>query len=77
MIDIGAGTGKLTKIIISKCKKVTAVEPNSAMRQIGIKNLQNKCHWVNGTAEKTNTNKKFTMCFFGSSFNVINHKKNN
>lgn len=75
VIDIGAGTGKLTKILISKCKKVTAVEPNDNMRNIGIKNLKNRCVWIKGQAEKIDTKEKFTSAFFGSSFNVINHKK--
>ena len=36
--DIGAGTGKLTKLLLKEDLIVSAVEPNLQMRKFGIKN---------------------------------------
>ena len=74
VIDMGAGTGKLTKILEKKKINVTAVEPNNSMRKIGIKNKK-KSIWIEGSAEQSNLSQKYNYIFFGSSFNVINHKK--
>jgi len=74
VIEIGAGTGKLTKLLCKAKLKVTAVEPNIEMRKIGKKNIKN-CDWIDGSAEKTNVNGNYYSAFFGSSFNVVNHKK--
>jgi len=74
VIDIGAGTGKLTKILCKAKLSVSAVEPNAEMRKIGKKNIKD-CDWIDGSAEKTNVNGNYYSAFFGSSFNVINHKK--
>ena len=74
VIEIGAGTGKLTKILCKAKLSVKAVEPNNEMRKIGKKNIKN-CDWIDGSAEKINVNGSFYSAFFGSSFNVINHKK--
>ena len=74
VVDIGAGTGKLTKVLVKKGLNVTAVEPNNEMRKYGKKNV-NKCEWINGTAENTNLREVKYCAFFGSSFNVVDHKK--
>ena len=40
--DIGAGTGKLTVLLLAHGYSVKAVEPNQAMREIGQKNTEGK-----------------------------------
>jgi len=71
--DIGAGTGKLTKELLKHGLTVRAVEPNDAMRTIGIENTKGGlATWSVGTGEATGlaTNSVYAA-FFGSSFNVV------
>lgn len=55
VVEVGAGTGKLTKMLLDRGLKVIAVEPNDAMRHEGIlytdgyKNIQ----WKRGSGEDT------------------------
>ena len=75
--DIGAGTGKLTKILASHNLKVQAVEPNDNMRMYGIKNTEGmNVIWSEGIGEDTGLkSESVNAVFFGSSFNVVNTKK--
>ena len=71
--DIGAGTGKLTKELLKHGLTVSSVEPNDAMRTIGIQNTKGKsATWSVGTGEATGlpTSSAYAV-FFGSSFNVV------
>jgi len=70
--DIGAGTGKLTKELLKHGLTVSSVEPNDAMRTIGIQNTEGKSTWSIGTGEATGlpTSSAYAV-FFGSSFNVV------
>jgi ubiquinone/menaquinone biosynthesis C-methylase UbiE len=71
--DIGAGTGKLTKELLKHGLTVSSVEPNDAMRSIGIQNTEGKsATWSVGTGEATGlpTSSVYAV-FFGSSFNVV------
>ena len=71
--DIGAGTGKLTKELLKHGLTVSSVEPNKAMRTIGIQNTKGKsATWSVGTGEATGlpTSSVYAV-FFGSSFNVV------
>jgi ubiquinone/menaquinone biosynthesis C-methylase UbiE len=71
--DIGAGTGKLTKELLKHGLTVSSVEPNDAMRTIGIQNTKGKsATWSVGTGEATglSTSSAYAV-FFGSSFNVV------
>ena len=71
--DIGAGTGKLTKELLKHGLTVRSVEPNGAMRTIGIQNTRGKSAiWSVGTGEATglSTSSVYAV-FFGSSFNVV------
>jgi ubiquinone/menaquinone biosynthesis C-methylase UbiE len=75
VVDIGAGTGKLTKLLLKQGLAVTAVEPNEAMLARGIANLspaETGVSWVRATAESTAlASSSFDAAFFGSSFNVV------
>ena len=75
--DIGAGTGKLSKMLLEFDLTVHAVEPNDNMRRYGIKNTQDKSiFWLEGTGEKTGLeDSSVYAAFFGSSFNVVNQQK--
>ena len=54
--EVGAGTGKLTAILTRDFGlKITAVEPNDAMREEGIKATQGlDIKWLKGSGEQTN-----------------------
>ncbi len=71
--DIGAGTGKLTKELLKHGLTIRSVEPNDAMRTIGIQNTKGEpATWSIGTGEATGlpTSSVYAV-FFGSSFNVV------
>ncbi len=53
--DIGSGTGKLTKLLLTLGCKTYAVEPNSDMRAVAEREMNSFSNFVsiNGTAEKT------------------------
>jgi len=72
--DIGAGTGHLTVELLSLGLQVTAIEPNSSMRGVGIKRTLNypKMSWVAAAGEVTGLPEdRFRLASFGSSFNVV------
>ena len=71
--DIGAGTGNLTKMLLEKGAEVYAVEPNDAMREIGIACTQDqKVTWIRATGlENGLESGAFDWVTFGSSFNVM------
>ena len=74
--DIGAGTGKLTKELLKQGLTVRSVEPNDAMRTIGIQNTKDLAvTWSVGTGEATGLPAGSVYAvFFGSSFNVVDQK---
>src|SRR5574340_1006292 len=75
--DVGAGTGNLTKLLLSYDLNCLAIEPNAAMRQIGKMEIKSKkVHWIAATAEKT-TLKKTSIDWYamGSSFNTTDRPK--
>ncbi len=75
--DIGAGTGKLTKLLLNYGLTVTAVEPNENMRMYGVDNTSGqKVTWIEGVGEKTGLpDNSMHAVFFGSSFNVVDQTK--
>ncbi|RMD85332.1 MAG: methyltransferase domain-containing protein, partial [Candidatus Dadabacteria bacterium] len=76
--DIGAGSAHLTRMLAARGLEVTAIEPNDAMREVGIsttKDLPNVT-WVEATAENTTMpDREFHLVTFGSSFNVTDRLK--
>jgi len=74
--DIGAGTGKLTKVLLKRGATVTAVEPNEEMRKYGAQIRRGeKVTWLEGTGEHTGvTSSYFRLATFGSSFNVVDRQ---
>jgi ubiquinone/menaquinone biosynthesis C-methylase UbiE len=74
--EIGAGTGKLTKELLKRGLTVSAVEPNEAMRVIGVDNTRGKSvTWSVGTGEATGLpSASAYAAFFGSSFNVLDQR---
>ena len=75
--DIGAGTGKLTKMLLDAKLQVRAVEPNDNMRMYGMQNTAGKrVNWTEGVGESTGLeHNSVHAAFFGSSFNVVDQGK--
>jgi ubiquinone/menaquinone biosynthesis C-methylase UbiE len=75
--DIGAGTGKLAVPLARRGFRVSAVEPNAAMRVLGQRNSQGlPIVWTEGTGEETGlVSGAFDLVTFGSSFNVVDQFK--
>lgn len=75
--DIGAGTGKFTKMLAEIGLKVSAVEPNDAMRSEGaIYTQEDEIEWLHGSAEDTKlpTNMFDWVCM-ASSFHWTDPQK--
>jgi len=68
--DVGAGTGKLTENLLELGLHVTAVEPNDAMREEGIRQTAGgSVEWLAGSAERTGLETgSFDWILMGSSF---------
>lgn len=71
--DIGAGVAHLTLMLAARGMRVTAIEPNDAMRKGGMKRTcgVQEVTWREATGERTGQpDATFDMVVFGSSFNV-------
>jgi ubiquinone/menaquinone biosynthesis C-methylase UbiE len=75
--DIGAGTANLTLMLVQRGLACIAVEPNEAMRTIGIRRTQGMAvTWKIGTGESTGLDSKSVhWVTFGSSFNTTDRSK--
>lgn len=73
VVDIGAGTGNLTIMLLERGFKTISVEPNDAMREIGIEKTEGgNVKWVRATGlETTLPDACANWVTFGSSFNVM------
>lgn len=71
--DIGAGSGNLSVMLLDLGCEVVSVEPNDAMREIGIQRTQGQnIQWVRATGIETGLEEQsFDWVTFGSSFNVM------
>lgn len=78
--DIGAGTGNLSIMLLERGCKVVAVEPNDAMREIGINRTKEwaqkgQIEWVRASGvDSTLASGEFDWVTFGSSFNVMDRQ---
>ncbi|MCR9072752.1 MAG: methyltransferase domain-containing protein [Alphaproteobacteria bacterium] len=71
--DVGAGVAHLTLMLAERGLRVTAVEPNDAMRANGLKRTGafENVQWSEGTGECSGqADRAFDLVTFGSSFNV-------
>jgi ubiquinone/menaquinone biosynthesis C-methylase UbiE len=75
--DIGAGTGKLAVPLARRGYRVSAVEPNAAMRAFGARNTEGLgVVWAEGAGERTRLpSGAFDFVTFGSSFNVVDQTR--
>ncbi|RDU71653.1 class I SAM-dependent methyltransferase [Helicobacter aurati] len=77
VVEVGAGTGKLTKMLANFGLKVVAVEPNDNMREEGIRYTRNtSIKWMNGSGEQTGVQSNFAdWVIMASSFHWTNPQK--
>ncbi|MFH1500737.1 MAG: adenylyl-sulfate kinase [archaeon] len=71
--DIGAGTGNLSVLLKDRVGKLIAIEPNKAMRDIGMQITKGASNviWTVGTGEDTGLpDESVDVAAFGSSFNT-------
>jgi len=76
--DIGAGTGNLTLFLLKWGLRIVAVEPNAAMRKIGLQRTKSfpLIRWKNARGEATGLPaSEFDAVTFGSSFNVVDRNR--
>ncbi len=76
--DIGAGTGILARLLLDYGLKLVAIEPEPAMRDIGIKRTSSfsDVEWLHGYGEDTGQpDNEFDLVTFGSSFNVVDRHR--
>ena len=78
IVEVGAGTGKLTKMLLELGLDVIAVEPNDAMREEGIKCTEGfkNIEWVKGSGEETNVESNYAdWVIMASSFHWTDPNK--
>lgn len=72
--DIGAGTGNLSILLLSRGLNVIAIEPNDEMRKLGIRRTQKNSgiQWIKANGVNTTLPAgSIDWVTFGSSFNVM------
>lgn len=78
IVEVGAGTGKLTKMLLEMGLNVIAVEPNEAMMEEGVlytKEFDN-IKWVKGSGEVTNVGSNIAdWVIMASSFHWTDSEK--
>ena len=71
--DVGAGVAHLTRALLRRGLEVAAVEPNAAMRALGVERTREfpAVRWFEGVGEATGRPAgAYALVTFGSSFNV-------
>ncbi len=73
VLDVGAGTGNLTIMLLERGLRVVAIEPNDSMREIGIERTNGQpVQWVKANGIETGQpDDCYDWVTFGSSFNVM------
>lgn len=78
IVEVGSGTGKLTKMLLEMGLHVIAVEPNDAMREEGIiytKDFDN-VQWIKGSGEETQVDSNIAdWVIMASSFHWTDSEK--
>lgn len=70
-VDVGAGTGRLTALLVERGLHVTALEPNAPMRAIGRREVAGAT-WLDARGEAPGLPPHCArLVTFGSSFNVM------
>jgi SAM-dependent methyltransferase len=77
VLDIGAGTGRLSVMLAAEGLSVIAVEPNAAMRTIGMqKTLGQNIVWRDACGEDTGVPAmSVDLISYGSSLNVLDRDR--
>lgn len=78
IVEVGAGTGKLTKMLLEIGLNVIAIEPNDAMREEGILYTKdyNSIKWIKGSGEETSLDSNIAdWVIMASSFHWTDHNK--
>lgn len=78
IVEIGAGTGKLTKMLLEMGLNVIAIEPNDAMREEGMEYTKDFSNvvWKQGSGEETSVESNIAdWVIMASSFHWTDHKK--
>ena len=76
--DVGAGTANLSLPLLRHGLRVVAIEPNAAMRALGISRTQafDTVFWLESCGEITGlAENQFDLVCFGSSFNVVDQER--
>ena len=75
--DVGAGTANLTLMFLERNFNCVAIEPNSAMRKMGLQRTQGMAvKWIEATGEQTCLpDKSIDLFAMGSSFNCTDPQK--
>jgi ubiquinone/menaquinone biosynthesis C-methylase UbiE len=76
--DVGAGVAHLSIQLANRKLHVDAVEPNNAMRNLGIQrtSAMKNVQWHEGTGEETGMlSNTYNIVTFGSSFNVTDRPR--
>lgn len=72
VLDVGAGTGKLTGLLVDSGAAVVACEPNAEMLRRGAARLSQEAAWVRAVGESLPIRTaSVALVSFGSSFNVV------
>lgn len=77
LCDIGAGTGRLTRILAGHGVPVVAIEPNPEMRAVGEAQCKGagQIEWRQATGEATEgEDEQFDLVTYGSSFHTVDRK---
>lgn len=77
VLEVGAGTGKLTAHLIQLKSQIIALEPNSAMRGYALrKNFLTRVSWLAGMGESLPLRStSISLVAYGSSFNVLSPQR--
>lgn len=77
LVEVGAGTGKLTRMLADFGLKVLAIEPNDAMRKEGMDYTKDtNIHWQKGSGEDTGLPANFAdWVIMASSFHWTDPRK--